>query len=82
MVQGVNNERADYVIIEDVPISTSSSSKTWMEILNNHFEHGIGIFHASVSDAEYVTYYPFTKEQQGVICLQNKHHMGIRMMLS
>jgi len=75
MVQEFNNERGD-----DGPPSTSS--QTWMEILKDDFEHGLGIFHASESDAEYVTYYPFVKERRGVIRLQNEHDGNENIMSS
>ena len=46
LVSMVNDKRVE-VIEEDGP--PSNSSQTWVEILNGNFEHGLGIFHASVS---------------------------------
>mmetsp|Transcript_25542 Transcript_25542/g.54270 ORF Transcript_25542/g.54270 Transcript_25542/m.54270 type:complete len:486 (+) Transcript_25542:230-1687(+) len=51
---------------------SNSTQTTWMEILNDDFENGPGLFRASAVDvSDYVTYYPFVKERRGVIRLQN-----------
>ena len=71
LVSMVNDKRVE-IIEEDGP--PSNSSQTWVEILNSDFEHGLGIFHASMSaDAfDHVAYYLSVKRQRGIIRLHNE----------